>query len=461
MMSRLGFPPGPHTAGPRVFGAARAAFAAACLVVVTMAGVAAPASASSLTAAGAAPAVLAGSLPGPVAIRGGGTLRLVASLALSPGNWTFFAKGVVHNVRGEFLGVHVARCALRLGGIGDEALLSPTWPSVDGSRQPFLLLHAAHLVHADRVRLMCAAPGSATGILELADLQLVAMRTGGLRMDDGIGAQDFGSRTSANRIVHAERLASVAVPSSQAEVAFVTLPAGSWAITAEAQLVGTSATVVGCELNAGDFGRAQVAVSRSGAAGADANVALSIVHTFAADGAATLRCGHDGWSGDADIRDIRFTAIHATALTNLDISSGSGRFVARPASAAPVVDAGYADGPLPIGTASPARVTRLSLPAGRWVVVGKAWFEDTVRPPDLVGLTCRLVGPGRADETGLVLAGPGTSDNVQPSMFLWHGTLTRRGRVSLVCGGSGGAPAARWVKLTAVQAATITEVALR
>lgn len=130
-------------------------------------------------------------------------------------------------------------------------------------------------------------------------------------------------------------------------------------------------------------------------------------------------------------------------------------FAAFPAGVKPVVDAGFVDGPIPItGDSNFHPMAGMSLQAGKWVLVVKAYLENT-SSSDFPLVRCR-VGPGSTwDIVELQLPSSGTIDRIQPLVLVWSGNFAARKKVILSCRTNGTGVNVNWIKMIAYRAGTL------
>lgn len=109
----------------------------------------------------------------------------------------------------------------------------------------------------------------------------------------------------------------------QALVGALTLPAGSYSITAKLYTTvplpaGLNATIK-CILHTqeGDFDQTLV---NHDAITASVPVALNVVHTYRGTGTVVLTCGHEVSRGETYLRFVKITAMSATTLTNVRLA---------------------------------------------------------------------------------------------------------------------------------------------
>jgi hypothetical protein len=100
-----------------------------------------------------------------------------------------------------------------------------------------------------------------------------------------------------------------------------------------------------------------------------------------------------------DIDRVVMTAVRAGTLTTRSMDTGA---QTRVGSGQPRIFMGHSDGPRPIVVSDTFKlVRRISLPAGRWSVLAKLWFEAAGEINSDMGVLCRLRGGGKRDGTEL------------------------------------------------------------
>jgi len=96
----------------------------------------------------------------------------------------------------------------------------------------------------------------------------------------------------------------------------VTVPAGSYAITAKAFARGGPLTDVNCRLQAGgSFDDSTVTVSSS----TSASLALNVVNTFASSSSIVLTCKNISTAGNTEMRFIKIVATRVNGLSNVSM----------------------------------------------------------------------------------------------------------------------------------------------
>jgi len=405
-----------------------------------------------------------GSANGPFPVVGGSHPAQVAHLAIGAGNWTVFAKGLLYNTTSEVLVSRPVRCVLAVAGaVSDIALASPLGGGADSSREAFLLTLSVHQTSAGTASLRCAAPGSATGEIVVTWIHMAAFKTAGLSMGPlGESYQQFGNTAGPSQVYQVRSKVSVSLPEgAEGPVASIILPAGNWAITAKATVIETSSSssaVFSCSLSSpGDLDRIRGAVDLGGAVADRLPIALEQVHHFGASGSVVLNCATTLAGGTTKIRDIRITAYKTTGLVNKNLQVDP-NFAAFGPGVKPVVDAGFVDGPIPItGDSSFHPMAGMSLQAGKWVIVVKAYLENTSATTFRL-VRCR-VGPGSGwDIVELQLPSNGTIDKIQPLVLAWSGSFAARKKVIFSCRADGAGVTVNWIKMIAYKAGTLQTV---
>ncbi|MFN8623297.1 MAG: hypothetical protein U0869_21380 [Chloroflexota bacterium] len=397
------------------------------------------------------PAMRAGSRVGPVAI--GTSDTQVASLRLSAGNWTVFAKGSLRSKEASGFVAHKTECHLGLeGGLTDRVTLSPIGAGNGSSRQAFLLTTSANLPGIRSATLVCFTDAGGKVVAE--NLRMVAVKTAALTLDPLSGATSYGNLTSKSQVVSHETSTVGLNTSSLALVSSFSVPAGSWVFTAKATVnssVGLGGTTE-CRLYAGgNFDVMKVGLMGKDLPGDHAAIALETVNTYSSPGTVQLKCVTD--SAGTDLTDGRIVGYRVASLTNQAASNPF--FGAK--TAQPVANATFWDGPVTAKTAF-TRIAQESLPAGKWAVIAKVYLEHDATGAALA--TCQL-GTSSSNDTTKVVLPPGSAfTDGQPVELIWYGTLASRISVRLRCQSADGKGEVFWAKMVAYQATALRTYAL-
>jgi len=246
-------------------------------------------------------------------------------------------------------------------------------------------------------------------------------------------------------------------------VASITLPAGNWAITAKATVFETTASsaTFSCSLSSpGDLDRIRGAVNPAGHVADRLPITLEQVHQFGSSGNVDLNCASTDTGGATKIRDVRITAYKTTGLLNKNLQVDA-NFAAFEPGVKPVVDAGFVDGPIPItGDSNFHPMAGMSLPAGNWVLVVKAFLDDSTATGFRL-VRCRVGAGTKFDIVELQLPLNGTIDTLQPLVLTWFANLAQRTKVIFSCRVTGTDVNVDWVKMIAYKAGTLQTVHLR
>jgi hypothetical protein len=291
-------------------------------------------------------------------------------------------------------------------------------------------------------------------------IRMVAFRTAGLSIAPlGDPYQQFGNTTGASQVYQVRSKVSVGLPQGpEGEVASITIPAGKWAITAKATVYETSAdaALFSCSLSSpGDLDRIRAVVDPVGLVADRLPIALEQVHQFGVGGGnVVLNCASSNPGGSTKIRDVRITAYKTTGLLNKNLQVDP-HFAAFEPGVKPVVDAGFVDGPIPItGDSNFHPMAGMSLAAGKWVLVAKAYLENT-SATDFRLVRCRVGRGSTWDIVELQLPPSGTIDKIQPMVLVWSGSFAARAKVLFSCRTNGTGVNVNWIKMTAYRAGTL------
>jgi hypothetical protein len=407
------------------------------------------------------PVMRAGELAGPLAVRGGSKLGTVAGLSLGRGDWTVFAKGVLRNTTRDAT-PHPVRCRLVVGGSGDQVFASPVRRDRGGSRQVFLLTHAAHLDISATATLECGAPRSATGDVVAEDIRMVAFKTSALGIKHESGSEIFYGNADAISQVRVLIGNDALVPGDVRTVATLALPAGRWAITAKASLDQPEPADLGalrCSVEAGtDYGVTFGIVAGEGQPGDRVPIMMEMVHSDGSSFEVRFDCQDLSGRGTTHIRDIRLVAYRARAIASqvLDPEASYGAF---PAWIKPVVYAGH---DLDLREIPPdagyLTINRMTLPGGDWVVVATGTMaQSVVGRPDV---SCR-VGQGiDRDKVDLRLGPIETVGEGQPFSIVWTGSFDGQRAVRFECRASSSDVGIYYFTMLAYKAGTLEATSL-
>jgi hypothetical protein len=409
------------------------------------------------TLAARTPLMGAGELAGPVPVLGGGGFGTVASLSVAPGNWAFFAKGVLRNTTGSPTARPV-RCRLAFGSGRDLVLASPAARDRGGSRQVFLLTHAAHIDTAATAILSCGAPGSRTGDIVVENVRMVAFKSAALGRRKGTLETTTGNADAMSQVrllIGGDALVSGEIRT----VASLPLPAGRWAITAKASLdqpTPRDQGTVRCAVGIGtDYGVTVGSVRGQGQPGDRTPIALEMVHSDDASFEARLDCQDLSDGGTTHIRDIRLVAYRARAVANQELDP-SATYSDFPAWMKPVVFAGYdrnlREVPADTGYAT---INQMSLPGASWVVVAAGIIEQGAAQRRDV--SCRVGRGSDHDDVDLRLGPEGTASASQPFTITWAGSFSGQRAVRLTCSADGSDVRIYYLTMTAYKAGTLAE----
>jgi hypothetical protein len=404
-----------------------------------------------------APNVIWGAKDGPVGVHGG-TLATVAALPLPAGDWWITATGVLEASGGTFSEHRGVTCRLEAGVHADAIGAAPNATGGEGSRVPFLLTTAHHFGAPGKAKLRCVGEG-ATGSVKVKDIRITATRAGRLTVQDVSGGTTTTTGSGTPRIIAQQSSAILNGVGGGAYhlIAQLAVPAGRWWIVAKTTLGGVGVSGYECRLRAGgDFDLKQFGVSSPGLTGDAVPVALQVVHRFASAGVVELEC-RGPWHWTATW--VALAAVRAGTLTNRALDNGS---QVTGGSGTPRVISGYSDGPKTIARSDSWQTIRaLSLPAGRWSVIGTLAVQDSV-PYEIPArqVACRLVFGVDSAETRLRQNANVTDRGVMVTT-LTHSSGSA-GSVKLQCRRTGGAGSvvATFIKITAIQASLLSQRAL-
>jgi hypothetical protein len=230
------------------------------------------------------------------------------------------------------------------------------------------------------------------------------------------------------------------------DVAALNLPAGLWWMTAAATVARNSPGDATCRLaTAVDFD--EVTATSDGAFDS-MPMSMQVTHRFDTSGPVTLRCRADVGQS---VTNTRIVAVRAGHLTNRQV----GGPVFDYGSGTPRIISAFRDDAGAFGSTA-TTLASLALPAGSWLLFAKLYGA-----PDLQGLhaRCKLAAGAGIDSVDEALAAGAYS---VMSLIGAHTLGAGGGTARLVC--SAGSPGftvqARWVKLTAIAASSVTQRAL-
>jgi hypothetical protein len=210
--------------------------------------------------------------------------------------------------------------------------------------------------------------------------------------------------------------------SSFTNVTGMSIPAGTWFVTATATVEASSygnvpGIITTCRVTAGaDSDQGSWALTGDTQGRSIGSVLLTLVHTASAGWSANLDCKTDASTGDVEIGSIRITAIKGSAASG----SPKLRSASRAASVAGVADNSFHN------------VLSLKLTAGRWWIVAKTNAANTYTS-DTNGPRCELKLGTDVDQTNVGLYYPpqaGTRETIGVQVGHAFGTS---GNVALQC----------------------------
>jgi len=128
------------------------------------------------------------------------------------------------------------------------------------------------------------------------------------------------------------------------------------------------------------------------------------------------------------------------------------------ATAGPAVVTGYRAGP--VSTSAQATLGSLSLKAGNWVILAKAWLV-TENSTDIVFMDCKLTAGKNSDEVRPTIPPGSTAQAGQAiALNLVHSFKGSGGNVTFTCSSFGEPIQANGIRITAIKAGTVTNQTL-
>jgi hypothetical protein len=414
------------------------------------------------TALGAGdPTVVAGHKSGPVAFSGRSVAATLASLPVSAGIWSVFAK-----LDAVAVNMNPRRTSCRLVAGGDFDNASASLDASDaGRRRASLRLLVTHAFGAaGAISLRCSNNGE-DGDVTGQYIRIVATRVNRIdRYDMSTSNPPTVIGSGTPRVVTGWLDGPVATTTFSGTTAALPLGAGNWAIAAKVVAAASATappdTAVGCALRAGgDF---DSAYERDIPARALATEALDVVHHFTGTDVnprAVVTCT----GPNATVRDIKITALKVGTLTNQPLPGTGASPVG---SGSPVVRAGYIDDGYPPGGGAYSNFAVLHVPTGSWAVTAKiSPFADIASP--VAPIWCELASGRAYDRSRVELKGYDGSpshDHASMSFALTRTITAGTGGTFLIrCadeGGSGDAIDLEYIKIVAVKAGSLRDSAI-
>lgn len=126
-------------------------------------------------------------------------------------------------------------------------------------------------------------------------------------------------------------------------------------------------------------------------------------------------------------------------------------------AAVPVVKSGFKNGPVAVTGSTLKTVASMSLGAGSWSIFAKAFLHGGASPSVV---TCQLTAGADFDPADAALEkGAGTAFEQTVALNVAH-KFTTPGNVTLACKSPGTTVSVNYIKITAIQAGTLTIVQL-
>jgi hypothetical protein len=241
---------------------------------------------------------------------------------------------------------------------------------------------------------------------------------------------------------------------SYAAMATLSVPKGNWLIVAKAQVHGTGALLgrVFCRLVAdGDFDEVSTAPNGGGLEGDLEPIVMTVVHHFPTAGSTHVDCYRDASGGIPYLSNLKITATKAGKLTNTQMGgSGSSH-----GSGSPRVISAWRDASAShSGNGSYQSVGQMNVPRGRWWIIAKAQLEGPA--VGLVPVLCQLKAGSDVDLSRVGLAPTSTQTDVNPISAQIVHVFSSKTPVRFRCKADAASWEVRHVKITAVQAGTLT-----
>jgi hypothetical protein len=164
-----------------------------------------------------------------------------------------------------------------------------------------------------------------------------------------------------------------------------------------------------------------------------------------------------GWLGVKTIVvPVAVAAVTAALMAGVPALAQGSAHGAAPAVATPVIKVGFKNGPVSFTGASKT-VASMSLAKGSWDIFAKGWLHGGAQP---VVVTCTLVAGADYDATTVALETGPTSAFAEGFALNVAHKFGSAGSVKLQCTSIGTTVSVNFIKISAIQAGTLTSVKL-
>lgn len=163
------------------------------------------------------------------------------------------------------------------------------------------------------------------------------------------------------------------------------------------------------------------------------------------------------WNVKSIVVPAAVAAVTAAVMAGAPALAKSPAHGAARAAAIPIIKSGFKNGPVTVTGSTLKTVASMSLGAGGWAIFAKAFLHGGASPSVV---TCQLTAGADFDPTDAALeTGPGTAFEQTIALNVTHKFATA-GKVTLACKSPGTTVSVNFIKITAIKAGTLTNVAL-
>jgi hypothetical protein len=385
------------------------------------------------------PEVISGTRDLPTDVRGSSTYGTVASLGIPAGVWIITAKGYLESTTDA-----VVTCQLVAGsdvhtmttGLEQNAHGAGQWQSIE-----LVIPHAFGSPGAAALRCQSDAQ---TGDVLMRFIRITAMKVSKLteKVNGGLTAI-YGSGKPEATVFGKDAEVQLDGGNVLRDVATLGLQAGLWWITAVASVGTTGVGHITCRLATSvDYDE-----STATTGGQDDHVPMNVqvTHRFPTDGTVTLRCSA---ADDLFVSNYRIVAVRAGHLVNRQVGGAEYNY----GTGTPQIYSAFRDDGGTFGSTA-TTIASLVLPAGSWMLAAKLYVDPGINGGFHV--LCKLAAGARVDQVDTVTY---QSHRSIITLLGARALGATGGTVRLACQSAPNVPAhAYWIKLTAIQASTLTQ----
>jgi hypothetical protein len=164
-----------------------------------------------------------------------------------------------------------------------------------------------------------------------------------------------------------------------------------------------------------------------------------------------------GWNMKSIMVPAAVAAVTAAVMAGAPALAQSPAHRAAPAAATPIIKSGFKNGPVTVTGSTLKTVASMSLGAGSWAIFAKAFLHGGTKPSVVL---CQLTAGADFDPADAALeTGPGSAFEQTIALNVVH-KFSTAGSVTLACKSPGTTVSVNYIKITAIQAGTLTNVRL-